>query len=148
MTNKYFNSKPDSIFNAAARVLLNLNEAEENDKFSHSKNKKDNYAKFLAANEKRVGKPMIDGGLKADHKDAEKINGQPVDDVIYVGDGCLTFNARGKRIFVQVNPGNLNSSDGTVPWSTWKEYSGNVYISAPLDEFKEFAKAITLASKI
>ena len=145
MTNKYFNSKPDSIFNAAARVLLN--EAED-DKFSHSKKKKENYAKFLEANKNRVGGPMIDGGLKSDHPNAGKVNGQPADDIIYVGDGCLTFKSRGNKIFMQINPDNLNTSDGTVPWSTWKDYSGNARISVPASEFKDIAKAVALAAKI
>jgi hypothetical protein len=124
-----------------------LNEAEE-DEFSHSKDKKQNYAKFLAANAKRVGKPMIDGGLKVDHSKAANVNGQPVNDVIYVGDGCLTFISSGKKVFMQLNPGNLNTSDGTVPWSVWKSYSGNAYISASESEFKEIAKALTVAAKV
>ena len=145
MTNKYFNSKPDSIFNAAARVLLN--EAED-DKFSHSKKKKENYAKFLEANKNRVGGPMIDGGLKSDHPNAGKVNGQPADDIIYLGDGCLTFKSNGKKVFMQTSPGYFNTSDGTVPWSTWKDYSGNARISVPASEFKDIAKAVALASKI
>lgn len=124
-----------------------LNEAEENE-FSHSKNKKENYAKFLAANKNRVGGPMLDGGLKSDHPNAGKVNGQPADDVIYVGDGCLTFKSGGKKVFVQMSPGNLNTSDGTVPWSTWKDYSGNAYISAPASEFKDIAKAVAAAAKV
>ncbi len=124
-----------------------LNEAEENE-FSHSKNKKENYAKFLAANENRVGKAMIDGGLKADDSDADKVNGQPVKDTIYLGDGCVTFDAGGKKVFTHIDQGFLNTSDGTVPWSTWKNYRGNARISAPASEFKIIAKAIALAAKV
>lgn len=124
-----------------------INEAEENE-FSHSKNKKENYAKFLAANENRVGKAMIDGGLKADDSDADKVNGQPVKDTIYVGDGCVTFNAAGKKVFTHIDPGFLNTSDGTVPWSTWKGYRGAARISVPAGEFKDIAKAVALAAKL
>ena len=136
-----------SLEEATIENSLQINEAEE-DQFSHSKNKKENYAKFLAANKNRVGGPMLDGGLKSDHPNAGKVNGQPADDVIYVGDGCLTFKSGGKKVFVQMSPGNLNTSDGTVPWSTWKDYSGNAYISAPASEFKDIAKAVAAAAKV
>ena len=124
-----------------------INEAED-DQFSYSKNKKENYVKFLAANKNRVGGPMLDGGLKSDHPNAGKVNGQPADDVIYVGDGCLTFKSNGKKVFMQMSPANLNSSDGTVPWSAWKDFSGNAYISVPAGEFKDIAKAVAAAAKI
>ncbi len=125
-----------------------LNEAEENE-FSHSKNKKENYAKFLDANKNRVGKPMIDGGLKADDSDADKVNGKPIiDGVIYLGNGYVTFDTGGKKVFSYIDPGFLNTSDGTVPWSTWKNYRGNKRISAPASEFKVIAKAIALAAKV
>jgi hypothetical protein len=147
MTNKYFNSKPDSIFNAARNVLSNLNEAEE-DAFSFPKNKKENYAKFLAANAKRVGKPMIDGGLKADKSNSDSVNGQPADDVIYVGSGCITFDQRGKKTFIQMNEGMFNTSDGSVSWSQFKNFSGNAYISADASEFADIAKALSIAAKL
>ena len=122
--------------------------AVEENEFSHSKNKKENYAKFLDANKGRVGKPMIDGGLKTDRPDADKVNGQPVNGVIYVGDGCVTYNAGGKKIFTDIDPGYLNTSDGTVPWSTWKGYRGKARISVPASEFKDIAKAVALAAKV
>jgi hypothetical protein len=144
MINEYFDSKPDSIFNAARSVLLN----EEEDKFSHSANKNENYARFLDANAKRVGKPMIDGGLRSDQPNADKINGQPVNDIIYVGNGCITFMSKGNKIFMQINPSYLAGNDGTVPWSKGKHYSGNAYISGSASEFKDLAKAVTLAARV
>ena len=107
-----------------------------------------NYYSFLAANEDRIGKPMIDGGLKVDRPNADKVNGQPVDDIIYVGAGCITFDAGGKKIFTDIDPGYLNTSDGTVPWSAWKNYRGNARISVPASEFKDIAAAVALAAKI
>lgn len=107
-----------------------------------------NYYSFLAANEDRIGKPMIDGGLKVDRPNADKVNGQPVDDIIYVGAGCITFDAGGKKIFTDIDPGYLNTSDGTVSWSTWKNYRGNARISVPASEFKDIAAAVALAAKI
>jgi hypothetical protein len=125
-----------------------LNEAEENE-FSHSKNKKENYAKFLAANADRVGKPMIDGGLKTTDSDADTVNGKPVNSIIYLGDGCVTFEERGKKTFMQMQDGWFNTSDGTVPWSTWKNYAGsNPHISILPSKFKDIAKAVALAAKV
>jgi len=131
----------------ASKASLNEAEVEENE-FSHSKNKKENYPKFLAANKGRVGKPMIDGGLKTTDDDADKVNGKPVDDTIYLGDGCVTFDERGEKVFMQMNPGFFDTSDGTVPWSTWKKFRGNARISAPTSEFKDIAKAVALAAKV
>jgi len=122
-----------------------LNEAEE-DAFSFPKNKKENYAKFLAANAKRVGKPMIDGGLKTERV-GNAVNGQIVEDVIYCGDGCITFNEKGKKTFIQMKADMLNTSDGSMPWSKFKSYSGNAYISTSEDEFKAIAKALSVAVK-
>jgi hypothetical protein len=146
MTEKYFNSKPGSIFNAAYDVLLgNLNEETD---YSHSTGKNENYAKFLKANKDRVGKPMIDGGLKDNHRNADKVNGNPVTGVIYAGSGCVIFTDSGKKTFVQMKPDLMNTSDGTVPWSTWKGYSGNAYISASAGEFKDIAKALAIVAKV
>ena len=92
---------------------------------------------------------MIDGGLKADDSDADKVNGKPIiDGVIYLGNGYVTFDTGGKKVFSYIDPGFLNTSDGTVPWSTWKNYRGNARISAPASEFKIIAKAIALAAKV
>jgi hypothetical protein len=123
--------------------------ADEENEFSHSKNKKQNYAKFLAANKDRVGKPMIDGGLKTNYSDADKVNGKQVNGVIYLGNGFVTFDDRdGDKVFTDIDPGYLNTSDGTVPWSTWKGYRGTSRVSAPASKFKEIAKLIALAAKV
>jgi len=140
-----------SLEEATVESTLQLNEAKEDEfffpKFSFPKDKKQNYAKFLAANANRVGKPMIDGGLKADNKDAEAVNGQPVNDIIYCGDGCLTFISSGKKTFIQMNAGLLNTSDGSMSWARHKSYSGNAYISVGASEFKDIAKAVQVAAK-
>ena len=126
---------------------LTINKVQE-DKFSFPKNKKENYSRFLAANKNRVGKPMIDGGLKLKMANAGKVNGKPVDEVIYVGDGCITFNDQGKKIFVQMNQSILNTCDGTVSWSRYKDFSGNAYVSVAANEFENIAKALSLAAKV
>ena len=123
-----------------------LNEAEENE-FSFPKDKKQNYSKFLAANAKRVGKPMIDGGLKTERV-GRAVNGEMVDDVIYCGDGCITFDSKGKKTFIQMSQGMLNTSDGSMSWSQFKSFSGDAYISAPASEFKDIAKALAVAAKV
>ena len=107
-----------------------------------------NYYSFLASNEDRVGKPMIDGGLKVDRPNADKVNGQPVKDVIYAGNGCITFTERGNRVFIQMNAPLLNTSDGTLSWSQFKSFSGDAYISASASEFKNIAKALAVAAKV
>jgi len=127
---------------------LNKAEAEENE-FSHSKNKKENYAKFLAANKGRVGKPMIDGGLKANYKDADKVNGQPVDGMIYCGAGCVTFKNDGKKVFTKLPSGYINTNDGTLPWSKYRSYdSEHVYVSIADAQFNAVAKALAIAAKV
>jgi len=124
-----------------------LNEVEENE-FSHSKNKKENYAKFLAANAKRVGKPMIDGGLKSNDSDADKVNGKPANGIIYLGDGFVTYNDDGDKVVTDISSAHINLSQGIVPWSTWKDHRETSRISVPAGKFKEIAKIIALASKI
>ena len=150
------NNKAESIFEKAAQILTGsthqiaestMVESEENE-FSFPKDKKQNYAKFLAANKNRVGKPMIDGGLKVDRSDADKVNGQLVKDVIYAGDGCITFHERGNKVFIQMNAPLLNTSDGTISWSKHKSFSGDAYISASTSEFKDIAKALAVAAKV
>lgn len=121
--------------------------ADEENEFSHSKNKKENYDKFLAANKGRVGKPMIDGGLKTTDSDADKVNGKPVNGIIYLGDGFVTYDDGSDKVFTDIDPGYLNTSDGTVPWSTWRKYRGTARISASASKFKEIAKAVALAAK-
>ena len=138
-----------SLEEATIANVSQLDEASvEENEFSHSKNKKENYAKFLAANEGRVGKPMIDGGLKTDRPDADKVNGQPADDIIYLGDGFVTYDEGSDKVFTDIDPGYLNTSDGTVPWSTWRKYRGTARISASASKFKEIAKAVALAAKV
>jgi len=90
---------------------------------------------------------MIDGGLKADYAKAGAVNGQPVEGVIYCGDGCITFNKNGKKTFIQMNAPLLNTSDGTLSWSDYKGFSGNAYISTSGGEFKDIAKAVAIAAK-
>lgn len=124
-----------------------LNEAEENEFAWTKQNKKENYSRFLDANNHRVGKPMVDGGLSAERV-GSAANGQEVKDVIYCGDGCITYNEKGKKIFTQMNADLLNTSDGTVSWSDWKNYRGNARISVPASEFKDIAKAVALAAKV
>jgi hypothetical protein len=124
-----------------------IEEAEENE-FSMPKNKKENYRKFLAANEHRVGKPMLDGGLNANHRDADKVNGHPVNDQIYCGAGCITFKHNGEKVFIQMNSGLLDTSDGTLSWGKHKSYSGDAYISTSGSEFKDIAKALSVAAKV
>jgi hypothetical protein len=124
-----------------------INKVEE-DKFSFPKNKKENYSRFLAANKNRVGKSMIDGGLKTKMANAGKVNGKPVDEVIYVGDGCVTFTDQGNKIFMQMSPSMLNTCDGTVSWSRYKDFSGNAYISVAANEFENIAKALSIAAKV
>jgi len=130
----------------AEQTYASLKEAEE-DMFSFPKDKKQNYAKFLAANAKRVGKPMIDGGLKTERV-GRAVNGDIVDDVTYCGNGCVTFNLKGKKTFIQMKADLLNTSDGSMSWSQFKSFSGNAYISAPASEFKEIAAALAVAAKV
>jgi hypothetical protein len=131
---------------AEQTVTNQLTEAEE-DAFSFPKNKKENYAKFLAANAKRVGKPMIDGGLTTERV-GRSVNGEIVDDVTYCGNGCITFDSRGKKTFIQMNDVLINTSDGSLSWSQFKNFSGDAYISADASEFADIAKALAVAVKI
>ncbi len=135
-----------SLEEATSESTLQLAEAEE-DEFSFPKDKKQNYAKFLAANAKRVGKPMVDGGLKTERV-GRAVNGEIVDDVTYCGDGCITFDEKGKKTFIQMNDALLNTSDGSMSWSQFKSFSGDAYISAPASEFKDIAKALAFAAKV
>jgi len=114
-----------------------------------TKKGKHNYDSFLAANEDRVGKPMIDGGLKANYKDADKVNGQPVDGMIYCGAGCVTFKNDGKKVFNKLPSDYINTNDGTLPWSKYRSYdSEGVYISTGEAQFNAIAKALEVAAKV
>ena len=117
-----------------------------------TKKGKHNYDNFLAANEDRVGKPMIDGGIKAGSKDSER-NGQPVEGVIYCGSGCVLYKERGTITFGKVSSGFLNTDDGSgVGWSGYKYYNDSGADSdARVDvkdasQLKAFAKALTVAA--
>jgi hypothetical protein len=115
-----------------------------------TKKGKHNFNSFLAANEDRIGKPMIDGGLKANYKDADQVNGQPVEGVIYCGAGCVTFKDRdGEKVFIKLPSKYLNDADGTLPWSEWRDYdSEGVYVSIGEAQFNAVAKALTIAAKV
>jgi hypothetical protein len=108
-----------------------------------------NFDSFLAANEDRIGKPMIDGGLKANYKDADQVNGQPVEGVIYCGAGCVTFKDGAKKVFIKLPSKYLNDADGTLPWSKWRSYdSEGVFVSIGEAQFNAVAKALTVAAKV
>jgi hypothetical protein len=152
MSNKYFNSKPDSIFEAAHNVLSNIDEASgasDPDITVWTKKGKHNYDNFLAANEDRIGKPMIDGGIKAS-ADKNGRNGKPVEGVIYCGSGCITFDRRGEKAFKRISADLINDDDGSgIGWSGYKSYTSNVSIYAKdAAQFNAFAKAVQVATKV
>ena len=110
-----------------------------------------NYDAFLAANEDRIGKPMIDGGVKASSPDSDS-NGQPVEGVIYCGAGCVLYKERGTITFGKIPKGFLDTSDGSANWSQWRHYNDsgedtdarvNVKDASQL---KAFAKALAIAA--
>ncbi len=108
-----------------------------------------NYYSFLAANEDRVGKPMIDGGLKANHRDAEQVNGQPVEGMIYCGSGCVVYKDGAKIRFIKLPSELINTGDGSMPWSKYSSFSSEgVLIKADnTDKFNAIAKAVQVAAK-
>lgn len=117
-------------------------------------NKKDNYKHFLQANANRVGKPMLDGGLRADDPDAEKHNGQPVEGVIYCGEGCVLYKDRsGSLTFGKLPTGLINTNDGSMQWSKYRSYNDHSsngdarIVTNNALQFKEFAKAVAVAAK-
>jgi hypothetical protein len=117
-------------------------------------NKKDNYKHFLQANANRVGKPMLDGGLRADDKEAEKHNGQPVEGVIYCGEGCVLYKDRsGSLTFGKLPTGLINTNDGSMQWSKYRSYNDHSsngdarIVTNNALQFKEFAKAFVVAAK-
>jgi len=138
--------------NEAVQTYASLEEASggsDPDITVWTKTGKHNYDSFLASNEDRVGKPMIDGGLKANYKDADKVNGQPVDGMIYCGAGCVTFKNDGKKVFMKMPSGYINTNDGTLPWSKYRSYdSEHVYISTSEAQFNAIAKALAIAAKV
>ena len=111
-----------------------------------------NYDSFLAANENRIGMPMIDGGLKANHKNAKTVNGQPVKepkDMIYCGSGCVVYKDGAKIRFIKLPSDLINTGDGSMPWSKYSSFSSEgVLIKADnKDQFKAIAKALQVATK-
>jgi hypothetical protein len=108
-----------------------------------------NYDAFLSANEDRIGKPMIDGGLKSTDKNAESVNGQPNEDIIYCGAGCVAYMRGDTKVFIKLPSGLINGSDGTVPWSTNKSYDseGVIVKGKTSAEFKAYVAALTVAEK-
>lgn len=108
-----------------------------------------NYDSFLAANEDRIALPMIDGGLKANNKNAEAVNGKPVDDMIYCGAGCIVYKDGAKIRFIKLPSGLINTGDGSIPWSKYSSFSSEgVLIKADdKDQFKAIAKAVQVAAK-
>jgi hypothetical protein len=134
-------------------------EAEENnsDLFVWTKKGKHNYANFLKANANRVGKPMLDGGIKANAKEEyTKRNGKPVEGMIYCGEGCVIYKNKrdGDLVFAKIPEGLVNTDDGSGQgWSGYKHYndSGSNTDARVTTEnalqFKEFAKAMVVAAK-
>jgi len=108
-----------------------------------------NYDSFLAANEDRIGKPMIDGGLKANNKNAEAVNGQPVNDMIYCGSGCVVYNDNGKKRFIKLPSELINTGDGSMPWSKYSSFSseGVIVKGKTSAEFRAYTAALTVAAK-
>ncbi len=115
-----------------------------------TKKGKHNYDSFLAANEDRIGKPMINGGLKATRANADVVNGKPVEDMIYCGAGCVVYKDGSKIRFIKLPSDLINTGDGSMPWSKYSSFSSEgVLIKADdKDQFKAIAKAIQIAVKI
>lgn len=155
--------KQDQVFLAEAYEQVNapevenqLNEASgqsDPDITVWTKKGKHNYDAFLAANEDRIGKPMIDGGVKAGLEGSER-NGQPVEGVIYCGAGCVLYKERGTITFGKVSSGFLNTSDGSASWSQWKYYGDSGSGSdarvnvKDASQLKAFAKALAVAANL
>jgi len=150
----------NDLIKTATEFLLNedtpkkqkIAEAPDYDIFAWTKKGPRNYEAFLAANEDRIGKPMLDGGIKAGKPGSEN-NGQPVEGVIYCGAGCVLYKDRGTITFGKVSSGLLNTSDGSAPWSQWRRYNdsidnGDARVNVKdAYQLKEFAKALAVAAK-
>jgi len=110
-----------------------------------------NYNNFLAANEDKIGKPMIDGGLAANYKNAVKVNGQPNVDVIYCGAGCVAYMDGDKKVFIKLPSELINKkAEGTTPWSSYKSYDseGVIVKGKTSAEFRAYAAALAVAAKV
>ena len=139
----------------AAKAILEGQLVEANGKFpfaagntAWTKKGAHNYDAFLSANEDRIGKPMIDGGLKATDKNAASINGQPNEDIIYCGSGCVAYMRGDTKVFIKLPSGLINSGDGSA-WSSNKNYdSEGVYVKGKTSaELKAYAAALAVAAK-
>ena len=141
----------------AAKTILEGRLVEANGKFpfaagntAWTKKGPHNYDAFLSSNEDRIGKPMIDGGLKANNKKAESINGQPNEDIIYCGSGCVAYMRGDTKVFIKLSSGLINTTDGTVPWSGWLSYDseGVIVKGKTSAEFKAYAAALAVGAKV
>jgi hypothetical protein len=114
-----------------------------------TKKGKHNFDSFLAANEDRIGKPMIDGGLAATDKNAASINGQPNKDIIYCGSGCVAYMRGDTKVFIKLAPNLINSGDGSA-WSSNKNYDseGVIVKGKTSAEFRAYAAALAVAAKV
>jgi hypothetical protein len=156
MKQTYFTNKQDSIFQAVYDVLTEgkyiqeANGGSDPDITAWTKKGAHNYDSFLSSNEDRIGKPMIDGGLAATHKKAASINGQPNDDLIYCGSGCVAYMRGNIKIFIKLPSGLINTGDGTTPWSSNKNYdSDGVFVEGKTSaEFRAYAAALAVAAKV
>ena len=150
---KSFTSQYDNMYFAAKAILegqlVEASGQSDPDITVWTKKGPHNYDNFLAANEDRIGKPMIDGGVKANIKNAESINGQPNEDVIYCGSGCVIYTRRDAtaKVFIKLPSGLINTSDGTVPWSEYRSYdSAGVIVKGKTSaEFGAYAAALAVA---
>jgi hypothetical protein len=143
----------DETYIAAKAILegqkVEANGGSDSDNTVWTKKGPHNYDDFLAANANRIGKPMIDGGLKATDKKAASINGQPNDDVIYCGSGCVTYIKGDTKVFIKLPSGLINTNDGTMPWSKYRSYDseGVIVKGKTSAEFKAYVAALAVAAK-
>ena len=113
-----------------------------------TKKGKHNYDSFLAANEDRIGKPMINGGLKATRANADVVNGKEVKDMIYCGAGCVVYKDGSKIRFIKLPSELINTGDGSMSWSQYSSFSSEgVLINVENTKFKDIAKAVQVATR-
>ena len=96
-----------------------------------------------------VGRPAPLSRCMFGIKNAESINGQPNEDVIYCGSGCVIYTRRDAtaKVFIKLPSGLINTSDGTVPWSEYRSYdSAGVIVKGKTSaEFGAYAAALAVA---
>jgi hypothetical protein len=133
---------------AAFKVINEASGQSDPDITVWTKKGKHNYDSFLAANEDRIGKPMINGGLKATRANADVVNGKPVEDMIYCGAGCVVYKDGAKIRFIKLPSDLINTGDGSMPWSKYSSFSSEgVLIKADKKEqFEAIAKAVQKAA--